>query len=238
MSQWILKSNGKIVPRRSVRPLNKEELHSKAEQDKRDLFDKLVKEKLGDSVNPMPKGNEFELNHDAADEWVDYEDGEQEPWHIPSVDDPVDNAGRALNQQPMYDYLIHAELMMSHEGKSQPAKVIGRSKQSDGEYCNSNPILNGLLYDVEFPDGQVKEYAANVIAENLLSQVDDTALYYLRSRGIDAKTAQQLLVQAFLAEAIEQIGDEAIIDMREFSLNGPGMKPVRQAAHRLLRRDN
>jgi lysyl-tRNA synthetase class 2 len=34
-----------------------------------------------------------------------------------------------------------------------------------------------------------------------------------------------------------EIGDEAIIDMREFSLNGPGMKPVRQAAHRLLRRD-
>ncbi len=33
-----------------------------------------------------------------------------------------------------------------------------------------------------------------------------------------------------------EIGDEAIIDMRTFSLNGPGMKPVRQAAHRLQRR--
>ena len=32
------------------------------------------------------------------------------------------------------------------------------------------------------------------------------------------------------------IGDEAIIDMRGFSLNGPGMKPVRQAVHRLSRR--
>jgi hypothetical protein len=27
--------------------------------------------------------------------------------------------------------------------------------------------------DVEFGDGEVKEYAANVIAENLLNQVDD-----------------------------------------------------------------
>ena len=35
-----------------------------------------------------------------------------------------------------------------------------------------NPILNSIVYDVEFPDGQVKEYAANVIAENMLSQVD------------------------------------------------------------------
>lgn len=33
-----------------------------------------------------------------------------------------------------------------------------------------------------------------------------------------------------------EIGDEAILDMRSFSLNGPGMKPVRQAAHRLQRR--
>ncbi|HEX6886953.1 MAG TPA: bifunctional lysylphosphatidylglycerol synthetase/lysine--tRNA ligase LysX [Candidatus Nanopelagicales bacterium] len=33
-----------------------------------------------------------------------------------------------------------------------------------------------------------------------------------------------------------EIGDEAILDMRSFSLNGPGMKPVRQAVHRLQRR--
>ena len=30
-----------------------------------------------------------------------------------------------------------------------------------------------MLYEVEFPDGQVKEYAANIIAENLLTQVDE-----------------------------------------------------------------
>ena len=26
-----------------------------------------------------------------------------------------------------------------------------------------------MIYEVEFPDGQLKEYAANVIAENMLS---------------------------------------------------------------------
>ena len=35
-----------------------------------------------------------------------------------------------------------------------------------------NPLLITLVYDVEFPDGDVKKYAANLIAENLLSQVD------------------------------------------------------------------
>ena len=29
-----------------------------------------------------------------------------------------------------------------------------------------------MIYEVEFPSGQLKEYAANVIAENMLTQVD------------------------------------------------------------------
>ena len=33
--------------------------------------------------------------------------------------------------------------------------------------------MNSMLYDVEFPDGQVKEYATNTVAENVYSQVDD-----------------------------------------------------------------
>ena len=33
-----------------------------------------------------------------------------------------------------------------------------------------------------------------------------------------------------------EIGDEAIVDMRSFSLNGPGMKAVRQSVSRLQRR--
>ena len=46
--------------------------------------------------------------------------------------------------------------------------------------------------------------------------IDETALYYLRSRGVPLKEAQSLMVLAFLAEAIEEIDDEAIAeDVRE-----------------------
>jgi hypothetical protein len=31
--------------------------------------------------------------------------------------------------------------------------------------------MNSIVYEIEFPDGQVKEYSANVIAENVLTQV-------------------------------------------------------------------
>lgn len=38
-------------------------------------------------------------------------------------------------------------------------------------------MLNSLVYDVEFPDGVVKQYAANIITENLLSQIDSSGHY-------------------------------------------------------------
>ena len=54
-------------------------------------------------------------------------------------------------------------------------KVIGRSVEPDGTIIGSydnNPMLNLFSYDVEFPFGQVKEYLANVLAENMLTRVD------------------------------------------------------------------
>ena len=45
------------------------------------------------------------------------------------------------------------------------------------------------MYDVEFPDGMVKQYAANTIAENILNQVDSEGhLYNLLDAIIDHKT--------------------------------------------------
>jgi Fe-S cluster assembly protein SufD len=42
-------------------------------------------------------------------------------------------------------------------------------------------------------------------------RIDEQMLFFLRSRGIAKEEAQRMLVLAFLAEAIEMIGDEAIV---------------------------
>ena len=58
------------------------------------------------------------------------------------------------------------------------AKVCGRTVGPDGKtICtfNDTPTFNSVVYDVEFTDGEVKEYAANVIPENILSQIDNEA---------------------------------------------------------------
>ena len=89
--------------------------------------------------------------------------------------DPVDSKGAAIDQQPAYDKLIHAELILPQGENLRTATVTGRSIGPDGMTTGTwdeSPVINSIVYDVEFPDGEVKEYAANIIAENMLSQVD------------------------------------------------------------------
>ena len=41
-------------------------------------------------------------------------------------------------------------------------------------------------------------------------QMDEAALFYLRSRGIPEALARNLLVQSFIGEALEEISDETV----------------------------
>ena len=50
--------------------------------------------------------------------------------------------------------------------------------------------------------------------------IDETALFYLQSRGVPRRTAQALLVLAFLAEAIQEIADEDIAEDIRARLEG------------------
>ena len=52
MAQWILKANGRVVPRRSLRPLKVDEIHSPVEIKKREVFDKLIERRLGTPMTP------------------------------------------------------------------------------------------------------------------------------------------------------------------------------------------
>ena len=169
MAQWILKSNGEVVPRRTLRILNPKELHSPEEQKKRDLFDELIPKRWGTFLTP-PTKPQLEFEFEA------YEDNQESPIIIPVAEDPVDTNGRAINLQPEYDRLINLELGMPQGEVLRSVKVIGRTHGPDGNCAGTydhNSIMNTMTYGVEFPGGEVREYAANIIAENILSQVDN-----------------------------------------------------------------
>ena len=54
MAQWILKSNGKVVPHRTIRPLRPDEIRSETEKRKRDLLDQLIAQRWGMYICPPP----------------------------------------------------------------------------------------------------------------------------------------------------------------------------------------
>ena len=78
-------------------------------------------------------------------------------------------------EKPITDHWINAEAHLPQGENLKGTRVIGRSKDKDGltvETNDNNPYLNTMTYDVKFPDGEVKEYNANVIAENMFAEVD------------------------------------------------------------------
>ena len=55
------------------------------------------------------------------------------------------------------------------------AKLIRRILDEYGNLVGTyydNPMLNTLMYGVEFPDGATKPYAANMISDNINNSVD------------------------------------------------------------------
>ena len=55
-------------------------------------------------------------------------------------------------------------------------------------------MLNTLSYNVEFSDGEVREYSANIIAENMYAQVDAQGFHHnLLEAILDFKKDSQAL---------------------------------------------
>jgi Fe-S cluster assembly protein SufD len=53
-----------------------------------------------------------------------------------------------------------------------------------------------------------------------VAEIDRNHLFYLMARGVDERTARGLLVKAFVAEIIEEMEDEAIVEALEAKLDG------------------
>ena len=59
---------------------------------------------------------------------------------------------------------------------------------------DSNPILSTLVYECEFNDGTIKEYAANIIASNIYEEGDaDGFSFLLLHQIIDHKFSEEAI---------------------------------------------
>jgi Fe-S cluster assembly protein SufD len=90
----------------------------------------------------------------------------------------------------------------------------------DAQKTDGRMMTQGLLLSEDasfFVKPELEIFADDVqCAHGATSgEIDEDILFYLLSRGIPRPEAETLLVTAFLAEAIEGLGDEAIGDAFE-----------------------
>ena len=130
---------------------------------------------MGTSINLPPTPEERDPTVEDLTNQTDPYDDMDEPVESPDHEDILDSTGRILEQQLAFDKIINAEVMIQNGDERVIGKVARRSLDADGRTAGTyhdNPLLNTITYDVEFPDSQVKEYGANIIAENMVTQVD------------------------------------------------------------------
>ena len=81
-----------------------------------------------------------------------------------------------IDQKPAYDKMLNEGVELQLDEKVIAGQVkhqaLGPEAKIVGSYY-AKPMLNYMIYEVEFSVIQVKEYAVNIIADNMLSEVDD-----------------------------------------------------------------
>ena len=145
----------------------------------RDELDSELIKKLGQpmseqalqSIDPTAVTPEHDL-------YSDKDDGMQD--HVPDADDLVVNPDTQ-------DNYVGAEVNLSFGRTMRSGSIKRQARDAKGELFgtrNSNPILDTRSYEVELPDGDVAEFTANVIAENMFSQCDGYGNQYRLMSGI------------------------------------------------------
>ena len=191
MCAKILKSNGQYAHRSTYRGLTPDEVRRPEEIAARKTFDEEVEEKLGP-------------NAIAAD--FDMEDPDIETPTYDLYEDAEDQVRRERAEDAdditpeMLDQYVGAEVQLPKGDDMVSGTVRRRKRDRDGNpqgTGNQNPILDTRTYEVEFPDGDVAEYTANVIAQNMWAQCDiDGNQHLLMKDIVDFKTDEHAVAIA------------------------------------------
>ena len=177
MTYKILKFNGEVVHRSTLRPLTDVERASDEGIASRLKFDANIAVKLGpkSTVDDFPQ-------EELTPSWEKYAD-----------DDPTSDLPEAPAQDldpvtpEINDSYLNVDIMLPRGDTMERGRVVNRKRDSSGDpigRAHENPILDSRRYDVEWNDGHVTELTANVIAQSMYAQCDPDGNQYVLLDGI------------------------------------------------------
>ena len=165
----ILKENGRCVYRSSYRHLTEDEVNSPEERKKTESYDQIIYSKLRSSASTQ----DFEEDY-STPEYELYEDDDGDGIvHAKECDD--------VPTPITYDIYIGAEVFLPNGNDMVSGTVMLRVKDFEGQpigKADKNPVLDTRVYN-EFSDCENAELGANIIAECMYAQCDNTGLWMI-----------------------------------------------------------
>jgi hypothetical protein len=154
MTRKVLKENGQVVYRPTVRSLTPDEMTNETMKQRQNTFMEKVNSALGDGFKYEDFANNPELEDLETPIYPAYADDEDGEMQIaPYVHDDIADIDT-------YDQYVGASLTLPIGNKMMSARVRGRKRSNNGSFvgkANPNPIHDTRIYDVEFVDGQTAE---------------------------------------------------------------------------------
>ena len=179
MCGMVMTETGQILHRTSVFPLKIEEVNSEGVARKKELFTNSLREKLKDKIECVKGANTPKELEELEKKWM-FEDS---PVHVPCEKWEAKELGFDLPEEREdlpeladaddfdLNKYISAKVMLPKDGYTfASGKVVRRDKDDNGELIGKtshNPLLDSSVYEVEFEDGAVERYHANIIAEHI-----------------------------------------------------------------------
>jgi len=178
MTSKVLTRNGRVAVRSSVYPVTHDEFLSDDLQRRMNDWNESLKSFLKDRFAPStPEEDaalyaydtveEFKPTVETVSEDDDFDEATDTKEPIPEADD-IDHH--------TFDKLLRARVNLPKGDEYMSGRVVRRIRDADGNLIgrqDDNPLLSTAMYEVEFADGSMEPYAANIIAEHIFTQVDD-----------------------------------------------------------------
>ena len=176
MSYWVLTINCTVSARMTVQRVTSLEMQATHMKERTQAFDEATKAKIKDSKHTILEGGKkqpYDWNDHPFEEDPDF----AEEFHEVISYNELEEADDAFTPD-VYDTYLNMELAIPQGDSLEPrlARVTKRLKDANGlpiGLANENPILDTRMYEAEYLDGERTSLAANSIAENLFTQIDD-----------------------------------------------------------------
>ena len=187
MCYWLITESGKFISKTSVEHVTHNDMLASGIKQQIDICNTKLEERL-DNISFMVDGvagfNSAyldDIKDDQENPGVVLDQGinrtDEDYGYMITAEQP-----KAADEEAVDKYLNVELILDVGSANERWGRVAKRSHGLDGKAvgrAHANPFFDTRAYNIEFTDGSVDKYTANVITENMLAQVHDEDNQYL-----------------------------------------------------------